>query len=102
MIFELWAVRPFETVLQSSEAKELLECTFAFASESLETGYARLEAVLIPIIKPLLKARARKTSITAERVARVLTGAVRGFKQVAASPRELRVLIANLLVLWVD
>jgi AcrR family transcriptional regulator len=102
LIFELWAVRPFEMVLQSAEAKELLECSFDFARESLETGYARLEAVLVPIIRPLLKRQSDKAGPTAEQAAHVLTGAVRGFKQVAASAAELRTLISDLLALWLD
>ena len=102
LIFELWAVRPFEIVLQSTEARELLECGYDFARASLEAGYARLDAVIVPVIAPLLQSRSRKARLSAESAARVLTGAVRGFKQVAATSGELRELIADLLSLSLD
>jgi len=42
--FEIWAVRPYDMICSSVEARELLECNFDFAQASLKEAYARFEA----------------------------------------------------------
>jgi AcrR family transcriptional regulator len=97
--FECWAVRPFEIMMESAEAKELMECTFTFAQPALSQGYKKFEAAIAPILITFAEKRSAKVSMTPETIAHVLASAVRGFKQSATTPAELRQLIKDLLVL---
>jgi AcrR family transcriptional regulator len=99
LAFEIWAVRPFEMVMNSQEAKELVECSFDFAQESLRQGYDKFEAVIVPVLASLTGRQRGKAYTAPEQVAHVLASAVRGFKQTAATPDELRQLIKTLLLL---
>ena len=100
--FELWTVRPFERMRASSEAAELLESTFGFAQDSVSQGYRSFEKILLPVLKSHRKFQSAKTKVSAEKTARVLSGAVRGFKIVAKDVPEIRSLIKELLVLLLD
>ena len=99
LAFEIWAVRPFEMMMTSREAKELLECTFDFAFASSRRGYKKFEATIVPIIAAMAEKRLASAHITAAKTAHVLAGAVRGLKQTATKPAELRQLIKQLLSL---
>lgn len=93
--FEIWTVAPFEMTLGSPEAKELIECSFDFAQDSLRQGYEKFEATIVPVLASL----AGKQRMRPETIAHILASAVRGFKQTAASKAELRFLIKELLAL---
>jgi AcrR family transcriptional regulator len=95
--FEVWTVRPFEMALKSPEAKELIECSFDFAQDSLRQGYEKFEAVLVPVLASLAGPPAKQMRPKA--VAHVLASAVRGFKQTASTKAELRLLIKQLVAL---
>jgi len=97
--FEIWAVRPFEVMMNSPEAKELMECSLGFARDSLSQGYRKFELMIVPVLTTLTKKPSAKASLAPERIAHVLASAVRGFKQTAATPSELRRLIKELLTL---
>jgi AcrR family transcriptional regulator len=97
--FEIWAVRPFEMVMHSPEAKELVECSFDFAQDSLRQGYSKFEEVLVPALASLVGKQRGGAYMTAEKVTHVLVSAVRGFKQTANTPDELRQLIKELLLM---
>jgi len=97
--FEIWAVRPFEMMMASSEAQELIDCNFAFAQASRNQGYAAFEAVITPVVASLSETLAAASRITPGRIAHVLVSAVRGFKQMAATPDDMRQLINELLQL---
>ena len=97
--FDIWAVRPFELMMASPEAKELIECSFDFAHAALRQGYDKLETTLVPILPKIASSSAPKTTISPEKTARVLASAVRGFKQTAVTSDELRQLIKELLIL---
>jgi AcrR family transcriptional regulator len=97
--FEIWSVRPFEMVMTSPEAKELVECSFPFAQASLREGYKKFEATIVPVLASLAKRRRAKVHLDPDRTAHVLASAVRGFKQAAFTPVELRQLIKDLLSL---
>jgi TetR/AcrR family transcriptional regulator, regulator of autoinduction and epiphytic fitness len=99
LAFEIWAVKPFEMTMDSPEAKELLECSFDFAFVSLKRGYAKFERAVAPVIATLAEKRLAHANISPARTAHVLASAVRGFKQTAAKPAELRQLIKQLLLL---
>jgi len=91
--FEIWTVRPFEMMAMSPEAKELVECSFDFAQAALKQGYQQFEATIAPVLAPV---SGQGDSL---RVAHLLASAVRGFKQTATTPDELRSLIDDLLML---
>jgi AcrR family transcriptional regulator len=97
--FEIWAVQPFDMVMNSPEAKELVECSFDFAEDYLKQGYAKFEAAITPVVASLAGRRGDGVRMEPDRIAHVLASAVRGFKQSAATPDELRALIRALLVL---
>jgi AcrR family transcriptional regulator len=97
--FEIWAVRPFEVMMNSPEARELMECSLGFARDSLSEGYLKFELMIVPVVATLTKKHSAKASLGAQRVAHVLASAVRGFKQTATTPTELRRLIKELLTL---
>jgi hypothetical protein len=100
--FELWTVRPFERMRASSEAAELLECTFGFAQDSVNQGYRSFEKILLPVLKSHSKFQGAKARVSAEKTARMLSGAVRGFKIVAKGVPEIGPLIKELRILLLD
>jgi AcrR family transcriptional regulator len=97
--FEIWAVGPFEMTRASLAAEELVNCNFAFAEAAREQGYALFEATITPIVATLSESLSAGLRIGSSRIAHVLVSAVRGFKQSAATPDDMRRLIEELLLL---
>ncbi len=97
--FELWVVRPFEMMLSSPEAKEIVDCSFDFAQSSLKAGYEKFEATIVPALAMLAERRPAKALMAPEKIAHILASAVHGFKLTAATAAELRGLIEDLLSL---
>jgi AcrR family transcriptional regulator len=97
--FEIWAVRPFEIMISSPEAKELVECSFGFAQTSISRGYIKFESIIVPVVATLPQRHSVKKPLKSERIAHVLASAVRGFKLTAATPAELRQMIMELLTI---
>jgi AcrR family transcriptional regulator len=97
--FELWAVGPLEMTRASLAAEELVNCNFAFAHASRERGYAMFAATIAPVVAKLIEPLPAASRIAPGRIAHVLVSAVRGFKQTAATPDEMRQLIDELLLL---
>jgi len=100
--FELWIVLPFERMRASSEAAELLECTFGFAQDSVNEGCRSFETILLPVLQSHPKFQSAKTKVSAEKTSYILSGAVRGFKMVAKDAAEIRSLIQELLILLLE
>ena len=100
--FELWTVRPFEIMRTSSEAAELLECTFGFAQDSVKQGYRSFEKILLPILKSHSKFQTGKTKVSVEKTSHILSSAARGFKVVAKDAPEIRSMIKDLLNLTLE
>jgi AcrR family transcriptional regulator len=97
--FEIWAVGPFVMTTTSHAAEELVDCNFAFAEPSRKQGYATFEATIAPIVANLIETLPAASDLAPERIAHVLVSAVRGFKQAAATPDDMRQLIDDLLQL---
>jgi AcrR family transcriptional regulator len=97
--FEIWAVGPFELTMASREAEEMVDCNHAFAQASREQGYATFEATITPVVASLSETMPAASRIAPGRMAHVLVSAVRGFKQTAATPADMRQLITELLQL---
>ncbi|HXM29619.1 MAG TPA: TetR/AcrR family transcriptional regulator [Chthoniobacterales bacterium] len=97
--FEVWIVQRFDVTLNSPEAKEISDSSYEFAQEALDQSYEKLESVLASILKGHVKSSGNKKMLSAEKMAHILTSAVRGFKLVAKSATELRKLIRDLVVI---
>jgi AcrR family transcriptional regulator len=97
--FEIWAVGPFEMTRASLAAEELVDCNFAFAEAARNHGYAAFEATIAPVVAKLSETLPAASRIAPGRIAHVLVSAVRGFKQSAATPDDMRGLIDELLLL---
>jgi AcrR family transcriptional regulator len=97
--FELWTVQPFEMMIGSAEVKELIECSFDFAQESLRRGNQMFEAAIAPVVALLAARHPVRAPLPPEQIAQILASAARGFKQTAFNAAELRLLIENLLML---
>lgn len=94
--FEVWAVRPFSLLAAAPDAKELIDCGFEFARGAINQGTEAFETELAAILAPRLGSHLGPGS-QPQAVARILTRAVQGFKQTAASPEDLRAMIHGLL-----
>jgi AcrR family transcriptional regulator len=97
--FEIWAVGPFEMTTASPAAEELVDCNFPFAQAAREQGDATFEATIAPVVASLSETHPAASRIAPGRIAHVLVSAVRGFKQAAATPDDMRQLIDALLLL---
>jgi AcrR family transcriptional regulator len=97
--FEIWAVGPFELTMASREAEELVDCNHLFAQASREQGYAIFEVAITPVVASLSETMPEASRIAPGRMAHVLVSAVRGFKQTASTPDDMRQMIAELLQL---
>jgi len=97
--FEIWAIGPFEMTRASLAAEELVNCNFAFAEAAREQGYAAFEATITPVVAKLSETLPAASRIAPGRISHVLVSAVRGFKQSAATPDQMRRLIDELLQL---
>jgi TetR/AcrR family transcriptional regulator, regulator of autoinduction and epiphytic fitness len=96
---EVWTVQRFDLTLNSPEAKEISDSSYEFAQEALDQSYEKLESVLASILKGHVNCSDNRKTLSAERMAHILTSAVRGFKLVANSATELRKLIRDLVVI---
>jgi AcrR family transcriptional regulator len=96
--FDVWTVRPFELMLNSPDAKDVIECTHGFAKEAISKTGAEFETLLLEILAPL-KARSNKPVIPLPQVAHLLATSVHGYKESAADVADLRAMIAGLLKL---
>jgi AcrR family transcriptional regulator len=97
--FEIWAVGPFELTTASPAAQELVDCNFMFAQAARKQGDATFEATIAPVVANLSETIPAASRIAPGRIAHVLVGAVRGFKQASATPDDMRRLIDELLQL---
>jgi AcrR family transcriptional regulator len=97
--FELWTVHPFEMMMASPEAKELIDGSFEFAQDALRQGYQMFETAITPVVASLAERRSVKGHLSSEDIAHILASATRGFKQTAVKAPELRLLIEKLLTL---
>jgi AcrR family transcriptional regulator len=95
--FEVWTVQRFDLSLQSPEAREISDSSYAFARAALDQSYEKFESELASILRGHVKSSGNKKALSAEKMAHILTSAVRGFKLVAKSATELRKLIQDLL-----
>ena len=92
-VFEIWVVRRFKHYLSSPEARELTDSGYEFARDALTASYGEFERVIASVLEEGGKGRRLPPP---QRTAHVIVTAVRGFKLVAQSPRELRTMVEDL------
>ncbi|MEM7013972.1 MAG: TetR/AcrR family transcriptional regulator [Verrucomicrobiota bacterium] len=90
---EIWIIEPFEMLHSSPGASELLDCTFGFAVETMDAGYADFEKE----IKKFLDQDGFSGRLSNRDLAHFMVVSSRGFKGQAADTSTLRKLIKNLL-----
>ena len=96
--FECWAVKPFNLMQGSPDARDLANCSLAFAEPVKSQSITAFEALLGTILQRLPGFQGQ-TEAALARVAHVLTLSVHGFKTEAKDPEELRGMIETLLTL---
>jgi len=87
--FEIWAVRNFDLIKQSAEARELLDVGLEFSRDAFEQGYRDFEDLLTPLLP--------QGAVAPARLSRILSSSLRGIKQTAHDSVELRGMIEGLL-----
>jgi AcrR family transcriptional regulator len=95
-VFEVWSVRPFELMLASPDAKDLLEVSHGCAAEVMTEAYAAFEALVANLLAPRVQAQSH-AALSSAQIAPIMTAAVRGFKQTATDGDGLRRMIAELI-----
>jgi AcrR family transcriptional regulator len=97
--FEIWSVQPFDLVTRSPAAEELMTDTFGFASDLFVCGAERMITLLADTIGAAARPDALQPSARAR--ARVLVGAVHGFKSTARDTEDMRQLVRDLVAMTV-
>ncbi len=96
--FEVWCVRPYEMVLASPEAEDLLESSRTIAPAVFDAHGATFERIVARQLAPLARSPSRSKPSALE-AARLLNAAAVGFKQSARDVAQLRRMIASNLAL---
>jgi AcrR family transcriptional regulator len=96
--FELWSVNTFEMMLNSPDARDIIECSQGFARETIHRISSQFEELLVKILEPLVPP-ATKPPLPLVQIAHLLVVSTHGFKEAATTAAELRDLIAGQLTL---
>jgi AcrR family transcriptional regulator len=96
--FEIWCVRPFEFIQKSPDAKDILESSYEFAASVTTAAADDFVDIIAGVIEPLFQKQS-VVNLTSIEIARVLAGAVPGFKASSTDATDLRKSIENLLSL---
>jgi AcrR family transcriptional regulator len=97
-VFEIWTVRPFQLMLSSPDAKDLVHCGQDFAGHIFAQVASEFESLLTEILKPLA-ALNRPAILPAAQIAHLLAASIHGYKDAARSVDELRQMIHGLIKL---
>ena len=92
---EIWVIEPFEMLLASPGAKELLDCTFGFAAKATDAGYAAFEDEVVAILDD----GDFSGRLPTRDLAHLMVVSMRGFKGQVEEVEALRRLIRQLLEL---
>lgn len=88
-VFEIWSIRMYELLNMSTEARELYQCTFPFAKESMRKSMEIYENDIAGILS-LFPAGQLAGRVTPKEMAHVMAAAVSAFKQNSESSEELK------------
>ena len=100
-VFDVWCVRPFETIQTYPEAKDLLESSYKFATEVTTKSAADFCDILTKLLEPLVVKKIQP-NLTASQLAQIMFTATPGFKSSVKNANELRTLIAGLIRVVLD
>ncbi len=93
---KVWCVRPFETILASPDAKDLLQSSYEFATAVTTKAASDFVALVAEILDPLVQ-RQKRVNLSSVQIAQLLASALLGFKESARNVAQLRELIAGLI-----
>jgi AcrR family transcriptional regulator len=96
--FDVWCVRPFEMILASPDAKDLLQSSFEFATEVTTRAAVDFETILAEVLRPEGRGKTR-ADLSSAQIAHILANAVPGFKESAKTAAQLHELIAGLITI---
>ncbi|MRN51480.1 TetR/AcrR family transcriptional regulator [Paenibacillus monticola] len=96
-VFEVYSIDKFDLALNSPEMREVTDSSYQFAQDALDASYGKLEAVLVALLAEHNNTTDSKMSLPPERMAHIVTCALRGFKIVAKNSAELRQMLQDLL-----
>jgi AcrR family transcriptional regulator len=98
LIFQIWVIAPFSTVIDSPSGVDLLRNAALYAPEACDRLYARLEAHLREALE---RASKPKRALAARDQAHILMLATKGLKATTTTLAELRRLTAGLTAMAV-
>jgi AcrR family transcriptional regulator len=93
--FEVWAVRSFDLMNASPDARDLLESSYEFATEVTTKAAADFEGLLAEVLEPLVR-KQTALKLSALQIARILRTSVHGFKNASKNSADLRQLIQEM------
>jgi TetR/AcrR family transcriptional regulator of autoinduction and epiphytic fitness len=96
-VFEVFSIEQFDLTLNSPEMREITDSSYEFARNALEACYGMLEAELTALLAEHALLTNSKRNLPPERLAHIVTCALRGFKIVAKNSTELRQMVQDLL-----
>jgi len=101
--FEVWAVQPFQLMLSSPDARDLVDCAHGFARETIAPFYLEFESILTSILKPLVRKPITSSGnlepLTAAGIAHLLTLSAHAFKEASSNIVDLRSMIHSHIAL---
>ncbi|MDA0260640.1 MAG: TetR/AcrR family transcriptional regulator [Proteobacteria bacterium] len=95
---EIWIVQPYEMLHHTPEGRELVECSYGFATDVVGASYRRFEAILASAFAPYsttLKAAGMSPATLAETFALALPG----MKSGARNSKHLHALLNRLITI---
>jgi AcrR family transcriptional regulator len=98
LLFDIWILEPFASVVDSENAADLLGNCGVYAPEATDALYARFEEQLREILEPEMGGG---ESLSARDLAHILMMATRGLKATTATLADLRRLTGGLITMAV-
>lgn len=98
LIFEVWVIAPFSTVIDSPNGVDLLRNAAVYAPEACDALYARFEAHLREVLEPATKP---KRGLGARDQAHIMMLATKGLKATSTTITELRRMTSGLIAMAV-
>ncbi len=93
-LFDIWIILPFASIVESEGFKELMMTVQEFAPVECEEMYGAFENYVTELLKPHIK---KKSELTAEELAKILTLASKGVKMSSETLPQLKRLVDGLI-----
>ena len=95
-LFAIWIIEPFASIADSEGFKELMENVQEYAPVACNEIYSKFENHVVSLLKPHMK---KKSELTVEELAKILTLATKGVKTSADTVSQLQRLIDGLIAM---